>query len=374
MRIGIDARLYTQTGVGRYLQNLILQLGQLDTKNQYIVYLRSADFDLFNCPNKYFVKKKLDIKWHSLIEQIIVPFILLKDNLDLVHFPYFNVPILYPKKYVITIHDLIIDHFDTGKASTLPLFLYKIKRMAYTAAMYVGIKRAYKIFVISQTTRKEVLEHYHPDSKNVLLTYDAVDDLFFRKQKILKPKKVISEPYILYIGNAYPHKNLRLCIDAYTLFLQTNKIKIKFILAGDDAYFYPRLKQYVKEKGMEKDIIFYGNANNDALINLYSHCLFLVFPSLMEGFGLPNFEVLVCNRLPVISDIPVFREIWKNDLPFFDPRNIHLMAEKMAEIYRLSAKDYTKKIQKAKKRLFIYTWKKTAQSTLETYNTITNQK
>ena len=127
MKIGIDARLYTQTGVGRYLRNIIGELGKVDTKNTYIVYLRSQEFELFSPPNKRWMKKRLDFRWHTLREQLIVPFILWRDNLDVVHFPYFNVPILYPRKYLLTIHDLIIDHFDTGRASTLPSFFYKLK-------------------------------------------------------------------------------------------------------------------------------------------------------------------------------------------------------------------------------------------------------
>ena len=130
MKIGIDIRLWNQTGVGRYIRNLVLNLAEIDKKNGYVLFARSEDFQSIKSeiknPNWKLVKA--DIKWHSISEQINFPSILNKENLDLVHFPYFSVPIFYNKPYVLTIHDLIIDHFPTGKASTLflPFYYFKI--------------------------------------------------------------------------------------------------------------------------------------------------------------------------------------------------------------------------------------------------------
>ncbi|MBI5465090.1 hypothetical protein HY946_00575 [Candidatus Gottesmanbacteria bacterium] len=131
MRIGIDARLWGQTGVGRYLEELVANLAKIDHEDRYTLFLRKSHQDL-PLPGSTWEKRPADICWHSLKEQILMPFILWREHLDLVHFPYFSVPIFYPGKFVVTIHDLILDHFETGKASTLPFFLYKIKRLAAT--------------------------------------------------------------------------------------------------------------------------------------------------------------------------------------------------------------------------------------------------
>src|SRR3989344_5912882 len=118
MKIGIDARLINETGVGRYIRNLINVLARIDRINSYIVFVRD---DSWNPPNERWEKRIIDIPWHSISEQLIFPWLLIKEHLDLVHIPYFNVPIFYPGKFVVTIHDLTILHFDTGKATTLPL-------------------------------------------------------------------------------------------------------------------------------------------------------------------------------------------------------------------------------------------------------------
>lgn len=370
MRIGIDARLYTQTGVGRYLKNLISQLAIIDHENEYIIYLRSQEYDEVKIPGSKWQGKKVDIPWHTVHEQLIFPQLLLKDNLDVAHFPYFNVPVLYPKKYLLTIHDLIVDHFDTGRASTLPRPLYLIKRVGYKTSLTLGIKRANWITAISNTTKEEIIDHYGVSPDKITVTYDAVDTKFMETAKKHKAKNYYNFSYILYVGNAYPHKNLERLIKA--LKIVREKKDIKLVLAGDDKYFYPRLIDFVKRLGLADDVIFFGIANDEQLVNLYSNSLCLVFPSLMEGFGLPNFEAIACRKLPVMSDIPVFREIWADSVDYFDPYNEEDMAFKILSVINLPMSDYQEKVEKLKKRLNDFSWKKTAMETLKIYKKIHN--
>lgn len=368
MRIGIDARLYTQTGVGRYIRNLISELSILDKENEYYIYLRKKEFIEFKEPHKKWHKKLLDVPWHTIEEQISVPYTLFSDHLDVAHFPYFNVPVLYPKKYLLTVHDLIVDHFDTGRASTLPTPFYKMKRFGYHIATQLGAKRASHITAISETTREELLNHYSVPLDKITLTYDALDTHFLDLIKKRKPQKKFSFPYILYVGNAYPHKNLERLLTAFSLIVK--KRKVKLVLAGDDSYFYPKLKTYVERLGIANTVIFFGTANDAELIDLYSFSSCLVFPSLMEGFGLPNLEALACNVLPVISDIPVFREIWGDVLPIFNPNDEKSIAREILSIFILSQAEYKRKVAQAKKTIMRFSWQVTAIETLRIYTQI----
>lgn len=371
MKIGIDARLYTQTGVGRYLRNLIDHLQVIDTENEYIVYLRAQEYDMVKQVGSKWKKKLLNIPWHTIREQFDVPRILHADNLDVAHFPYFNVPVGYQGRYLLTIHDLIVDHFDTGRASTLPAPLYRLKRLAYHLAMRRGISRASAISVISETTKQEVMDHYHVNPARLTVTYDALDSGFASSAQSRSSKRPYPFPYIVYVGNAYPHKNLERLIDAFRIV--RNGRKISLVLAGDDGYFYPRLQQHAHRLGLADDTVFFGNANDTQLIDLYTHARALVFPSLMEGFGLPTFEALACNCLPVISDIPVFREIWADMLPMFDPKNPRDMAAVILSALNMSADVSKRKIRAAAKRIHDFSWEKTAQQTLELYQHMTGK-
>jgi len=173
MKIVIDGRLYSQSGVGRYTQKLIKNLAVLDKKNKYLIYLNKDNFFSFKPPAKNFEKRLVDIPWHSLKEQILLPFLLIKEKPDLVHFPYFSVPIFFPGKFIVTIHDLTIDHFDTGRASTLPWFFYKIKRLGYKLVMWIALHRATKIIAVSEMTKKEIITHYKIRPEKVVVTYEA---------------------------------------------------------------------------------------------------------------------------------------------------------------------------------------------------------
>lgn len=368
MRIGIDARLYAQTGVGRYLRNLIAHLQIIDQKNDYIIYLRSQEFDLVSDKNKKWQKRKVDIPWHTVSEQIKFPFILSQDSLDVAHFPYFNVPVLYPGKYLLTIHDLIVDHFDTGRASTLPYPFYFLKRLGYKTSLSLAVKKAKIITAISNSTKKEIMDHYGVENDKIILTFDALDEKFSLIAKNKKKENYYDFPYILYVGNAYPHKNIERLIGAFKIIRESKNIKL--VLAGDDDYFYPRLKKFAKSIGLERETIFFGEANDSELVNLYSNALCLVFPSLMEGFGLPSLEAVACGVLPVMSDIAVFRELWGNHLNFFDPNNEKNMAEEILRVISLDKSSYLAEVADLKKTVEKFSWRKTAQITLMVYEKI----
>lgn len=372
MRIGIDGRLYTQTGVGRYIRNLITHLGEIDTKNDYTVYLKGKEYSYFKPPNKNWHKKLVDIHWHTIQEQLIFPKILIKDNLDVTHFPYFNVPIFYPGKYLLTIHDLILDHFDTGKASTLPFIFYKFKRLGYHFVTSAAIRKAKYITTISQTTKNEVMKHYRVGASRIKVTYDALDRNFIKMADKNHAINYYKFPYLLYVGNAYPHKNLERLLEALKIIKQ--KKKVKLVLAGDDNYFFPRLKKYAKNLHLNNEVIFFGMADDRELFNLYSYAQCLISPSLMEGFGLPNMETLYCDRLPVVSNIPVFREIWGKNILYFDPYSIEDMAEKILYILNLTISEYREKTDRAKKILSDFSWQKTAIETLKIYKIIFGMK
>src|SRR3989338_179158 len=105
-KIGIDARLYSQTGVGTYLKNLLYYLEKKElTEELYYVYLMPEDYDRVLFKNKKIIKRKVTYRWHSIGEQFGFAITLYFDNLDLIHFTYFSYPVFYWKKFVATIHD-----------------------------------------------------------------------------------------------------------------------------------------------------------------------------------------------------------------------------------------------------------------------------
>jgi glycosyltransferase involved in cell wall biosynthesis len=367
MRIGIDARLWEQTGVGRYIRNIIANLQKIDKKNHYVLFIRSEDLELVSAQvkNKNWEIVETNIKWHSLSEQIQFPLILNKAKLDLVHFPYFSVPILYKKPYVVTIHDLIIDHFSTGEASTLFYPLYFGKRVSYKFLIKQVAKKAKKIITPSIATKEEIIDHLGIIEKKINVIPEASDKNL--KPQTANPKTQNLGKYFLYVGNAYPHKNLVSLIYAFNKIAKENK-DLKLILVGHKDFFYQKLE----EENKSDKIIFYGKATDSELANLYSNAIALVMPSLMEGFGLPVLEAMSLKCLVVCSDIPSFREIASNSAIYFKPENANDIKETMKSVYVNNEKYKNEKLEPAFKRAQKYSWEKAAVETLNVYESCAN--
>ncbi len=221
MKIAIDARLINETGVGRYIRNLITKLRVIDTKNTYVVFLLPKDLHSFVPPNARWHARVANVHWHSIQEQFIMPWLFWKEHVDMVHIPYFNVPIFYFGKFIVTIHDLTILHTHTGKASTLPYWKYLLRWIAYRCILWMSIYRSSKIITVSQTVKDDIIVHFPKSKHKISVTYEGVDDSLIQLDKKNLAKSPIESQYFLYVGNVYPHKNVEVLLQAFKL-LQKN--------------------------------------------------------------------------------------------------------------------------------------------------------
>lgn len=367
MKIGIDTRLWNESGVGRYTRNLIRNVLELDKKNEYVLFVRSREYDYIlnnetqNSQNCRIVKA--DVRWHSLDEQFKFPAILKAENIDLMHFPYFSVPILYDRPFVVTIHDLILHHFPTGQASTLPIPLYRFKLSGYRYVVAQAAKKAIKIITVSNSVKKEIVDHLHVPSSKITVTYEGVDEqLVINKHQ----KSRVEGKYFLYVGNAYPHKNLDRLVDSFSQIV-SNKPEIKLILIGREDFFYSRLKKGIANRGLTQSILFLRYVSDSELAGLYQNALALIVPSLMEGFSLPPLEAMSQKCLVLVSNIDVHKEICKDAAVYFDPLSIQDITAKMN--YVLNNKSNTSSyIKKGTSLVKEFSWKKMAQQTMAVYN------
>lgn len=170
----IDARLYgpKDTGIGRYTQKLVENLWRVDSRNRYLILLRKDDYENLKLP-KNWTKILADFKHYTFEEQFKMPILLLKLKPDLVHFPHFNVPILYFGKFIVTIHDLIMHKFADGAATTRKFPIYQIWRLGYHIAFAKAIYGSKKIIVPSKAVKDEVVNFYRINSKKVEVTYEG---------------------------------------------------------------------------------------------------------------------------------------------------------------------------------------------------------
>lgn len=347
MRIGIDARFYGSLGkgLGRYTEKLLEYLERIDQKNDYVVFLRRENFSEYVPRNPRFKKMVAQYAWYGLAEQVLFPILLYRKRFDLVHFPHFNVPLFYRGRFIVTIHDLILVHYPTLRNTTRWAFLYWAKFLAYRLVIASAIRRAVHIITVSHFTERDILERYPVAAGKITVTYEAADSFchfslpreerqVLRSLGLLKNTSVQEplvvqhdimteaagavsfrevRPYFLYVGNAYPHKNLPVLFALAKAFPEH-----QLVLVGKEDYFYRRLRDEAERSGA-RNILFAGFLKDQDLSVLYRFARLYLFPSLYEGFGLPPLEAMAVGTPVVSSDRGSLPEILGDAAYYFDP-------------------------------------------------------
>ena len=373
MKIGIDARFYGAIGkgLGRYTQKLLEHLEIIDHENQYVVFLRKENFSDYSPKNKNFSKALADYHWYSFSEQILFPVLLLRHGLDMVHFPHFNVPILYRKKFIVTIHDLILIHFPTVRNTTLSPWWYHLKFLAYKVCIRRAICGSRHIMTVSHFTKQDICNLYGINGDRVSVAYEAADDFCFysqsRDEEILQ-KYAILKPYILYVGNAYPHKNLENLIAALPLIREHHK-DIQLVLVGKHDYFYHRLIDLAKREGIPQ-VIFPGFVPDMDLSVLYRQCSLYVFPSLYEGFGLPPLEAMNVGAPVLASDRACLKEVLGDGAEYMHSLDAAGVCNAVVALLRDDSRR-REMVKRGYARARSFHWNEMAKKTLEQYK---NQK
>ncbi|PIS22189.1 hypothetical protein COT50_03285 [candidate division WWE3 bacterium CG08_land_8_20_14_0_20_41_10] len=365
MKIGIDARFWSQTGIGRYIREIVGELAKQDTQNEYVIFLMAGDFDTVTLPSN-FKKVKTTIYWHSFSEQLILPILYLREKLDLLFVPHFNVPIFYPGKFVSTIHDLTVLRVRTGRVTTLPYPIYAIKYLAAFLAHFVAIKRSQKIFTVSQFVKNDLVQTFKVAPDKIVLTPNAVDGNFYPRPNsevdVVLQRYKIAKPYLFYVGNGYPHKNLELLIKAFEIVLKDFP-KLTLVLGGKKNFFYNRLEKESASLVVSGRLVCPGFISDSDLPALYSGAEAFVNPSLYEGFGIQTLEAFACGCKVICSNATSLPEIGGDLADYFDPRNIENMAEVIKKSLIKTSPDFA---TKAKARAQEFSWQSSAQTILET--------
>ncbi len=407
MRIGIDARFYGPAGkgLGRYTQEIVdnvIKIADADKFSQtekntsvsyngdcyeFVVFLSPDNFNEFVCPSDRVKKVLLPIRWYSWKEQLVMPFLIGREKLDLIHYPHFNVPILTPVKFVVTIHDLILTHFPTLRATTLSPWLYRLKDMAYRLVISTAIRRARRIITVSEFTKQDLIQKFSVAPEKIQVTYEGVADLKsgkdylfvakLDKEEILKNYHVNSSAFLLYVGNAYPHKNLDFLLAVFNKLLALRP-NLRLVLVGKEDYFYKRLHEKAASMGLwqaenpNSPVIFAGYVPDKELETLYQSAQVYVFPSKYEGFGLPPLEAMAKGCPVASSDRGSLPEVLGSAAQYFNPDDSEEAFSKIKDILdnQEQRNELSKRgIEQAKK----YDWRRCAQETFDIYQTILNE-
>ncbi|HBA36459.1 TPA: hypothetical protein DCZ15_01130 [Candidatus Falkowbacteria bacterium] len=396
-RIGIDARFYGPIGkgLGRYTQEVVDNIIRISDASpaeegedfSYVIFLSPANFDEFVADCPWVKKVKLPCPWYSWSEQLLMPFYLWREKLDLVHFPHFNVPVLTPSKFVVTIHDLILTHFPTVRATTRSRFSYYLKNLFYRVVILTALRRARKIITVSEFTKNDIISQFKVRPEKIVVTYEGVanlakgrDSLFVSKldNRETLAQYHIPRDFLLYVGNAYPHKNLEALLRVFAK-LHAVRSDLRLVLVGKNDYFYDRLQTSARalniwqKENINSPVIFPGYVPDAQLEVFYAEARAYIFPSLYEGFGLPPLEAMAKGCPVASSDRASLPEVLGEAALYFNPEDETDMFVKITglltdENLRVVLKERGR--EQAKK----YNWWECARETKEIYHQVLTSK
>lgn len=364
MRIGIDARMYRKGGFGlaRYIQKLLEHLEAIPDTNEYVVFLLRSQMDAYMPQDPRFRKVCADVPWYTLREQIEMPFILSREGLDLMHFPHFNVPLAYFGASLVTIHDLIMLTHPLSAASAVTTrhpFIHNLKHLALRCCLYSAVKRARTVITVSSFVKKQLCERYCLPDDRVIVAYEAGDIA-----DTIENMPDVRRPYVLCAGSAYPHKNISVLLDAWSV-LQEKGDDLSLYLCGQEDVFTERLRKKIAERGLGKTVRHLGTVSDEALAGLYRGALATISPSLEEGFGLPPLESILYGTPVLVSDIPVYREILNDACLFFNPTSADDILNIINEIRNESTRSML--LERGRAVAARYSWRACAQKTHDAY-------
>jgi glycosyltransferase involved in cell wall biosynthesis len=229
-------------------------------------------------------------------------------------------------KTIITCHDIYT--FITRGNLKRPWILQKY--------LLMGLKQCKYIIAISDFTKRELITKIGIPKKKIIVIKNAINQNMFYNlsdtelDKIEKP--LPGDKKILHVGSEGTRKNFITLLKAFYLVKKKRK-DIKLIRIGKPCY-----SNIIKSLNLENDIIYLNNISNIRLLEVYNLCDLLVFPSTYEGWGFPGVEAAACGLPVLCSDIPVFREVYKNFPLYAPPLNYKAFAENILKIISNEAK------------------------------------
>ncbi len=374
MNIGIDARLYglEHAGIGRYVKNIIDRVILLDKKNTFTLFLTPQYFNQLNTPNNV-IKVVSTLKHYSLAEQLLMPGHYHKANLSLLHVPHFNIPLGYHSPFIVTIHD-ILWHSHKGLAvTTLNPLTYSLKYYGYKKTIAHVINRSLAIIVPSNFVKKQIAAFYsHSSVENkTKVIYEGVDsNLTTRSKKVsLAPVTqafINRSDFIVYVGSAYPHKNLETLLSAIILVNVNRTTPIKLVIVSSRSVFLKHIIKLIKTNNLQSLVHLAGFLPDDQLALLLSKSRALIQPSLSEGFGLTGLEAMA-SQVPVIAaSAGALPEVYGSAALYFEPLNKQMLGQHLQQV--VDDPNVVKHlIHEGNQQAAKYSWDTAAQKTIELY-------
>lgn len=362
--IGIDARKLTDFGIGTYINNLVRSLAEIDQENRYVLFVGSPGREMLSDLPDNFRLVFENSPVYSIKEQVALSWKLHRLKLDLYHATHYVLPAMVSCRVVVTIHDII--HL------LYPEFLPN--RMAFLYAQRMirrSLKRGDRIIADSHNTRTDLMDYFETDGRKIDVVYPGVAETFRRQLGDEDVRQVLSDhgvegPYLLFVGNPKPHKNLDNVVRAFAEVIRRDAFEGDLVCVGGRDEAQQRVLHHAESLGVVDRVRLLGHVEEEALPAIYQGARLFLYPTLYEGFGLPVVEAMASGVPVITSNTSSLHEVANGYASLVDPLDVEQMTD--AIIAALGDDALRERLIAAgKERSSQFSWRQTAQQTLEVY-------
>lgn len=368
MRIVLDTRFLSVpgTGIASYTEGLMngIAKNKSSSEDEY-VFLTPQGFDI----------QKRDIKFEpcnipvvTMQQHLQMPFYLFKAKPDVYHYPHFDLPFAFNTVSVITIHDL--------KYIKMPDLFYhrsKGKSLLMRTIMRNSVRRARKVITVSKSTKEDVVNVLKVPSYKIEVIYEASDSCYRVVPDLTDfviKKCNIQLPFLLFVGEIRPHKNLNRLLKAF------KQVKYKdyyLIIVGRNYLDYKEPFELIEKLGIQDRVRFLSFVSKEDLVHLYNAATVFVLPSLYEGFGIPVLEAMACGTPVITSNVSSLPEVAGNSALLVDPYDVESMTDAIEQV--LGSPSLQQRLrEQGLKWVKEFSWSKTARETIKLYKEAYNEK
>lgn len=382
LRIVIDGRRIHDFGIGTYIRNLVQALAIEDPHDRYTLVISPADLRELPLLPENFRVATYGRSDKDFADHLAFPAFLRQLPADLYHIPVNAVPLLMPKPYVVTIHDMASLLFNTQRGFRNQLRQFRFRR---------GLTRADRVIAVSAATRRDVENLMGVPPERIRLVYSAPSPEFFQHRRVadaraagpetalLERQRILERyqihyPFLLYAGAIRPQKNIPRLVEAFAIaraaLADDPRYKdLRLIIVGDEITRNPPVRQAVMQSRVEDAVRFLGFVPFDTMRVFYEAATAFVFPSLYEGFGLPPLEAMASGTPVITSTMSSLPEVVGDAAMLVNPENVFDIARGIKEVL-LDPALRSSLIEAGRTHAAKYSWKNTAQQVLEIYREI----
>ena len=338
MKIAFDAKraYHNNTGLGNYSRTLIQDLAGFYPDNEYFLFnpKSSKEYSLEGnnihqvLPQGFFARK-----FSSLWRSKWVVSDLLDLGIELYHGLSHEIPVSINKtgiKTVVTIHDLIFEHFPE-QHNPLDVKVYR-KKFTYAC------KHADRIVAISEQTKRDIIDFYQTDPDKIDVCYQSCDSSFNPsisedQKRLIAARFNLPERFFLSVGSIIERKNLLNICKAVQMLESNNDINLIVIGKGSGKY-KSEVDSFIEKNNLTGKITFLADVDSADLPAIYSLSEALIYPSYFEGFGIPVLEALSVGIPVITSSVSCLPEAGGNAALYVNPDSYSEIADAMLKILK----------------------------------------